>query len=163
MEDRLSMAVSVESRAPLLDHRIIEFLATVPPEQKLPSRQPKELLRAAAAPLLPRKIRERRSKLGFPVPLTYWLRDDLNDLVKRVLLSRECAERSVLDPRVLRAGYLMPDEIWAAFNIELWFKIFIDQEPEWCQLTNLASQRSGNATTNTIPAFAPAVHASPTP
>jgi asparagine synthase (glutamine-hydrolysing) len=164
MEDRLSMAVSVESRAPLLDHRIIEFLATVPPEQKLPSGQPKELLRAAAAQLLPRKIRERRSKLGFPVPLSYWLRDDLNDLVKRVLLSRECADRGVLDPRVLRAGYLTPGEIWAAFNIELWFKIFIDRDPEWCQRTHLASQRGRSSElSNAFAAFGPAVHAGPTP
>jgi asparagine synthase (glutamine-hydrolysing) len=141
MEDRLSMAVSLESRCPLLDHSIIEFLATVPPHQKLPSRQPKGLLRAAAAPLLPREVHQRRTKLGFPVPISQWLQGDLNDLVRQVLLSKDCRDRGILDERTLKAGYLHPDEIWVALNIELWFKIFIDRDPNWCQLTDLARRR----------------------
>ena len=66
------MAVSLESRVPLLDHMLVEFLATVPPERKVAGLRPKHLLREAAARLIPEEISQNREKRGFPVPGRFW-------------------------------------------------------------------------------------------
>lgn len=127
MEDRLSMAVSLESRVPLLDHRIIEFLATVPPDQKVRNQEPKALLRSAAGSLLPPEVRDRRDKIGFYTPVvSFWLERELAPLVRRVLSSPECLDRGILNPDELRRERLPPEDVWAAFNIELWCRLFLD-------------------------------------
>src|SRR5262249_16162079 len=69
VEDRMSMAHGLESRVPLLDHPLIEFLATVPADVKFAGGRMKHLLKLAYGPALPPAIAERRDKMGFPVPL----------------------------------------------------------------------------------------------
>lgn len=132
MEDRVSMSVSLESRVPLLDHRVIEFLATVPPEQKVRGLVPKSLLRQAAGSLLPPEVRDRRSKGSFAVPLSGWLRSELASFVRDVVLSPRCLDRGVLDADALRGGRLNPGLVCAALNVELWFRLFVDRDPPPC-------------------------------
>jgi asparagine synthase (glutamine-hydrolysing) len=132
MEDRVSMSVSVESRVPLLDHRVIEFMATVPPRQKVRGMQPKALLRAAARDAIPPMIRDREDKRPFPVPYRIWMRDVLGPMSREVLQSPRALDRGVMNPDRARRWDLSRAEIWEALNIELWFRIFIDQDPAYC-------------------------------
>lgn len=128
MEDRVSMAVSVESRVPLLDHRIVEFMATVPPAQKVPDMKPKALLRDAAGSALAAEIRDRRDKRPFPVPFQFWVREVLKDMSRNVLQSQASLDRGIFDADRLRRWDLKATEIWGALNLELWFRIFIDRD-----------------------------------
>jgi asparagine synthase (glutamine-hydrolysing) len=143
LEDRVSMSVSLESRVPFLDHRVVEFLATVPPSQKVPGRMPKFLLRQLASSLLPESIRVSRDKRGFPVPGRFWRTPQVNALIKEVLLSPESLDRGIFRPEALREACDAEGDVsvfWPLVNVELWFKIFIDQHPEWIRR---ATSRSG--------------------
>jgi asparagine synthase (glutamine-hydrolysing) len=136
LEDRVSMAVSLESRVPLLDHRIVEFLATVPPAKKVPGRRPKFLLRQVASSLLPESVWANSDKRGFPVPGHFWRTPQVNALIRDVLLSPESLERGVFKPESLREACATLGDVsvfWPLVNIELWFKIFIDQDRQWIQ------------------------------
>ena len=133
MEDHMSMSVSVESRVPLLDHRIVEFMATVPPHQKVPGMQPKGLLRNAARGFIPEMIRKRQDKRPFPVPFDFWVHGVLNDFSREVLLSPQSLDRGILDPDRLRHWDLTNEEIWSALNIELWFQLFIERDAAWVE------------------------------
>jgi asparagine synthase (glutamine-hydrolysing) len=137
MEDRVSMSVSVESRVPLVDHRIVEFMATVPPSQKVAGgMQPKALLRAAASAVIPDVIRNRTDKRPFPVPFRFWIRDTLEPMAKEVLQSSQCLDRGVLNAQRARRWDFNYNEIWQALNLELWFRIFIDRDPLWVERTS---------------------------
>lgn len=133
LEDRVSMALSVESRVPLLDHRIIEFLATVPPEQKIPSLEPKYLLRTAASSLLPAEIWNRRDKFPFPVPGKFWSSDTVKAIIDPLLTSRDSYSRGIFTRQTLTESSRskMNGWTWAMINVHLWFKIFIDKDPNW--------------------------------
>lgn len=126
MEDRVSMAASLESRVPLLDYRLAELLATVPPEQKVLDLVPKGLLRDAGRRWLPPEILERRDKAGFGIPVESWFDNELADDVRRVLGSKASRERGIFAPEVLCDRNFLVSEGWGALNIELWFRIFID-------------------------------------
>jgi len=130
-EDRVSMSVSIESRVPLLDDRIVEFLATVPPEQKVSGLQPKYLLRQASGRLLPREIVENREKRGFPIPGRFWKDASVTETVRRILLSKESLDRGVFKPQALRDACESVTVFWPLVNLELWFKLFIDRDPYW--------------------------------
>jgi asparagine synthase (glutamine-hydrolysing) len=129
-EDRTSMAVSLESRVPLLDHRIVEFLATVPPLQKVPAMVPKGLLREAAGPWLPAAVKARRDKFPFPVPVEAWFAEDLAPFVRDLTQGPASLERGFFNPDVLRSGELGPWELWSAMTIEMWARVFLDRDPE---------------------------------
>jgi len=133
MEDRMSMSVSVESRAPLIDHQVVEFMAKVPPLQKVPAMQPKGLLRAAARGSIPEIIRKRGDKRPFPVPFDHWAGGILGDVSREVLLSPQSLDRGVINPDRLRRWDLSNQELWSALNLELWFQIFIDNDPVWTE------------------------------
>lgn len=132
-EDRASMANSIESRVPLLDQRVVEFLATVPPEQKVAGREPKTLLRRVGRPLLPAEIVNRRDKGGFGVPSGQWFDGPMRPFVQQLITSPRAVERGIFDPRELRAPTADGATIWSALSIELWFRIFFDRDPEWLQ------------------------------
>lgn len=127
-EDRASMAVSLESRVPLLDYRLVEFLATVPPEQKVAGREPKALLRKAVKGMLPEAITARRDKGTFGVPIDQWLKGPLAPVVRELTLSKRAQERGIFDPTELRSGWHGPNGTWTAMSVELWFRIFIDRD-----------------------------------
>jgi len=142
MEDRMSMAVSLESRVPLLDHRVVELIGRIPPALKVSGRQPKRLLREITRPLLPESIRERRDKRPFPIPMREWLAGELAGTMRDILRSPQCLDRGVFHPDRLREDDLSPDVVWPLINLELWFRIFVDQDPHWVeQAETLATSR----------------------
>lgn len=131
LTDRMSMVHSIEARAPFVDHELMEFMATVPPELKLRGFDKKHLLKRAFAGTLPREILYRR-KQGFTVPLTVWFRNELNPLIKRTL-SKERIERQGLFrwPVVehMLAEHMSYKEnhhsrIWALLIFMLWHEIY---------------------------------------
>ena len=142
-EDRASMAVSIESRVPLLDYRIIELMATVPPEQKVLGKQPKALLRRAAARWLPAEIAERRDKVPFALPIQDWVGTILAPLVRKVAMAPSCLERGIYDPDLIRRGRLDAGEMLKLVNLELWFRIYIDRDPLWRAEVGRASRPHG--------------------
>jgi asparagine synthase (glutamine-hydrolysing) len=131
MEDRMSMAVSLESRVPLLDHRVVELTARIPPALKVSGREPKRLLREVVRPLLPPSILDRRDKRPFPIPVEQWLGASLFDSVRAVLKSPRCLDRGIFDPDRLREDDLRFSDLWPVLNVELWYRIFVDRDPVW--------------------------------
>lgn len=129
LEDRASMAVSIESRVPLLDYRILEYLATVPPDKKVRDLIPKYLLRTVASEILPQSVLERRDKFPFPIPAKFWQEKKVKDMVEEILLSPESLNRGIVSPKVLRESCkYVGSPPWQLLNLELWFKIFIDRK-----------------------------------
>jgi asparagine synthase (glutamine-hydrolysing) len=134
-QDQMSMAASIESRVPFLDHQLVEFVARLPDEWKLAGWTGKRLLREAMKGLVPESILN-RPKLGFPVPFANWTREGWNGVAREVLLDRRSRERGVLDPAAIdqllhdhREGRVEGgDRIWTLLNLELWYRTFIDKE-----------------------------------
>jgi asparagine synthase (glutamine-hydrolysing) len=130
--DKMTMANSVELRVPLLDHRILEFAASLPPAFKVNGGQTKRILRAALSGAVPPSVLERK-KAGFPVPYSAWLRGPLADRVKGVLLSERAALRGYFQPgqveRLLRChrrtGHFSK-EVFSLLVTELWHRRFAD-------------------------------------
>jgi asparagine synthase (glutamine-hydrolysing) len=135
-QDQMSMATSIESRVPFLDHVLVEFVAReVPDEWKLSGWTTKRVLREAMKGVLPESILS-RPKMGFPVPFARWTRGSWNGTVRDVLLDRRTRERGVIDPtateRLLEQHRLGRtdgwDRLWMLLNLELWFRTFVDGE-----------------------------------
>jgi asparagine synthase (glutamine-hydrolysing) len=134
-QDQMSMAASLESRVPFLDHVLVEFAASLPDAWKLSGWTTKRVLREAARPLLPRAILD-RPKLGFPVPFATWAGGAWNPVIAEVLLDPRTIERGLLDAgavaRLLRDEAARPagrsDCLWSLLNLELWFRTFIDKQ-----------------------------------
>jgi asparagine synthase (glutamine-hydrolysing) len=151
MEDRMSMAVSLESRVPLLDHRIVELIARIPPALKVSGRQPKRLLREIVRPLLPESIRTRRDKSPFPIPVGQWFGGDLAHTVRDILQSPRCLDRGVFQPDELRQRTIPPMLAWPLVNIELWFRIFVDGDTRWARPSVPALMSNGSWSAAAMP------------
>jgi asparagine synthase (glutamine-hydrolysing) len=131
--DRTSMLVSLEARVPLLDHRLMEFLATMPSRLKLHRGAGKVILKRLLAADLPAEI-VRRPKMGFGVPLAGWLRRELAPWSREVLLGRPCRERGWLEPRAVArlvddhcgGGRDRSAQIWALLCLENWARRWLD-------------------------------------
>ncbi|MCW5559556.1 MAG: asparagine synthase (glutamine-hydrolyzing) [Verrucomicrobiae bacterium] len=125
--DRVSMRESLEVRSPLLDHRVFEFMAAVPPSLKLNGRGSKWLLQEAVRDLLPSAILHRR-KRGFDAPLTAWFQGPLRPLVEDLASSRSLHLHAWLDPDAVRqvlhpapgAAAAPASRIWTLICLELW-------------------------------------------
>lgn len=131
VEDRMSMAVSVESRVPLLDHRLADLANSIPPAFKFKNGRLKNLLREVMRNFLPRSIIERRDKMGFPVPLNQWVKEGpVRDFVMDTLLGDTARRRGVLRcdhfENHLAAGGEFSRELWGALSLELWYRQFVD-------------------------------------
>jgi asparagine synthase (glutamine-hydrolysing) len=134
-QDQMSMAASIESRVPFLDHKLVEFAAGLPDRWKLSGLTTKRILRQAMKGLVPDTILN-RPKMGFPVPFSNWMRAGWNQVARDVLLDRRSRERGIIDPpavdALLRrhaAGHADEgDRIWGLLNLELWYRTFIDKE-----------------------------------
>ena len=130
VEDRVSMAVSLESRVPLLDRRIVDLVASVPPAIKFKGGEMKYLFKRAIADVLPASVLERRDKMGFPVPLQHWARGRAREFFNDVLLSRRALERGLFDPaaveRMIDEETAFSRVLWGLLQLELWHRQFID-------------------------------------
>ena len=130
VEDRVSMAVSLESRVPMLDPRLAALVASMPPGMKFKGGEMKYILRRATQHLLPDRVRERKDKMGFPVPLHLWARGPARDFFHDILLSPRCRQRGLFDPatteQLLASEMPFGRRLWGMLNLELWFRTFID-------------------------------------
>ncbi|HEY8187908.1 MAG TPA: asparagine synthase (glutamine-hydrolyzing) [Pyrinomonadaceae bacterium] len=132
--DRMSMAVSLEARAPLLDHKLIEFVTRVPASMKMAGLETKHLFKRAIADLVPAEI-VNRPKQGFGVPIQQWINQQLRQRIRDTLN----------DPRTLQRGYVsrshvevLLDEhergrrdhamaLWSLLMLELWHRQYVDR------------------------------------
>jgi asparagine synthase (glutamine-hydrolysing) len=132
-QDQMSMAASIESRVPFLDHHLVEFAASLPPRMKLRGLTTKWILREAVKTLLSAEILTRK-KMGFPVPFGVWLRGRGADLARDILLDTRARQRGITAPAAVadlidahadgrRDG---ADALWGLINLELWYRTFID-------------------------------------
>ncbi len=154
--DSMSMAASVEARAPFVDHELVEFVSTIPHHYKLRWRSPlhraralfvssfsaserfdesKSILRTYARGLLPETIVHRK-KLGFPVPLDRWLKEGLGQMAQNILLDERTRrrglfrfdkmERLLSNPQNLDYDF-WGKKVWMLMNVELWYREYIDK------------------------------------
>jgi asparagine synthase (glutamine-hydrolysing) len=134
-QDQMSMAASIESRVPFLDHELVEFAAALPPRMKLRGFTTKWILREAVRDILPPAILARK-KMGFPVPFGLWTKGAWNSVARDVLLDTRSRQRGLIDPpavdRLLTAHAAGAadgaDAIWSLLNLELWYRTHIDGE-----------------------------------
>jgi asparagine synthase (glutamine-hydrolysing) len=134
-QDQMSMAASIESRVPFLDHPLVEFTATLPERLKLRGRTTKYILREAMRDRLPPEILS-RAKMGFPVPIGRWFREGYRGIVDELVLGERAAGRDLFDAGYIRqmvnehaSGHRDHSErLWALVNVEIWHRIFIDGE-----------------------------------
>ncbi|MEC1714818.1 asparagine synthase (glutamine-hydrolyzing) [Schinkia azotoformans] len=131
VEDRTSMAVGLESRVPLLDHRIVDLVAKIPPSIKFKNGEPKYLFKQTIKNIIPEEVLNRKDKMGFPVPLQKWYRNNVGDYVKEILLDKKAKERGIFNIKELEMKINNENDfgraIWGALSLELWFKTHIDQ------------------------------------
>jgi asparagine synthase (glutamine-hydrolysing) len=131
--DRMSMAVSLEAREPLLDHKLLEFAARVPASLKLKDGQSKYLLRRVLEQRVPRSIIERK-KSGFAAPIGEWLRGPLAPMTNELLLDGRLRQRGIFNHGEVtrlwqehRSGQGdHRHRLWQLIMLELWFRAFID-------------------------------------
>ena len=131
VEDRVSMASSIESRVPLLDPRIIELVGTIPPAMKFKGGKTKALLNNVVKPHLPEKVLNRKDKMGFPVPLQEWMSGGIvRDFVLDTLLSKKSLERGIYKKEVLKNVSSIKGvgsrQLWGILSLELWHQAYID-------------------------------------
>lgn len=131
--DIASMANSLEARSPFLDHKVIEFAASLPENLKMQRMETKSLLKKVAARLVPREVIYRR-KMGFGIPVGNWFRGEMKAFVREVLLSEKSMRRGIIKPEMAekyvtehiagKRDYTY--QIWTLLMLELWFQRFID-------------------------------------
>jgi asparagine synthase (glutamine-hydrolysing) len=151
-QDQMSMAASIESRVPFLDHHLVEFAAALPPRLKLRGFRTKWILRDAVRTILPPAILTRR-KMGFPVPFALWMQGAWQSLARDVLLDRRTRERGIIEPTAVErliashaAGVQEGgDAIWSLLNLELWYRTFIDGQGVQSLPTAAAPSSPGRA------------------
>jgi asparagine synthase (glutamine-hydrolysing) len=132
VEDRVTMAHGLESRVPLLDPRIAELVAGMPPALKFRGGELKHVLRRVIGDRLPASVLQRKDKMGFPVPLHLWARGRSRDFFADVLLSRRARDRGITDPaeveRLIGAESAFGRGLWGLLNLELWHRSFFDAD-----------------------------------
>lgn len=134
-QDNMSMAASIESRVPFLDHTLVEFATRIPASHKIRGLAGKQILKEAVRDLLPPAVLFQQ-KRGFPTPWRHWLAGPQLDAVELLLLEPRSLNRGLFRPervwRLLvehqsrRADH--SDRLWRLLNLELWQRIFVDQD-----------------------------------
>ena len=133
--DRMSMAHSIESRPPLLDHKFVEYAASIPANLKLRGHNLKYILKKVAGRYLPDELINRR-KQGFGFPLAIWMRTDLRDFLTLLFSQSRFVEIGVFDRDYI---FKILDEhlsgkvdhnfrLWILINLEFWYRIYFDGE-----------------------------------
>ena len=134
-QDQMSMAASIESRVPFLDHVLVEFTARIPARYSIQGLSGKHILKLAVADLLPHSI-VYRQKMGFPTPWAYWLAGPQLDDLESMLLEPRTLERRLIERDAVRKLFAEHragrrdngNRIWRLLNLETWQRVFIDGE-----------------------------------
>jgi asparagine synthase (glutamine-hydrolysing) len=133
--DRMSMLTSLEARCPLLDHKFVEWVVSLPPEWKMREKSQKYILRKLAKRVGgPSEVLDRK-KQGFALPLVHWMRVELKELVLDSLLDERTMQRGYFNPSGVRR---LLDEhfdarrdhsarIWRLMMFELWQRNFLER------------------------------------
>lgn len=134
--DRTSMAVSLEARVPLLDHRFVEFAAQVPPRLKIQGREGKAILKSALRGRVDDEVLY-KPKSGFSPPLGEWMRDPLRDMLADLVLSPQAHCHQYLQRRAIeeffqrhQAGQNYTHQLWAILMFELWCRNWLSAQPK---------------------------------
>lgn len=132
--DKMTMANSVELRVPLLDHQVLEFAASLPPDFKLKGGNMKRILKKALAKRLPPEILNRK-KAGFPVPYVKWMSDDLRPVISEMLLDEQTIGRGYFNRKTIESILATPatrgkysKELFSLTILELWHRTFVKKE-----------------------------------
>jgi asparagine synthase (glutamine-hydrolysing) len=160
--DRMSMAVSLEAREPLLDHKLLEFAARVPASLKLKDGRSKYLLRRVLDRRVPPAILERK-KSGFAAPIGEWLRGPLQTMTHELLLDGRLRDRGIFNPgeidrlwREHRSRQADHDHrLWQLVMLELWFRQFIDRSGSGSGTRDLAGAAAASGAAAMDSAAAP--------
>ena len=135
VEDRMSMAHGLESRVPLLDHPIVEFMATVPADAKFSGGDMKHLLKNAYRDVLPEGIVNRRDKMGFPVPLKEWCGGELREMVLDIFQDMKQRNRPYIQSEAVLKNFettgRFSRKIWSLLSLEIWHQTFHDRAAEF--------------------------------
>ena len=139
-QDQMSMAASIESRVPFLDHPLVEFTTTIPARFNIRGLSGKHVLKSAVEDLLPATIIHQK-KLGFPTPIHDWLAHEGTRRVEEILLSPRSVERKIFKPdgirRLIREHKENlvdhTDRLWRLLNFELWMRVCIEGERDFAQ------------------------------
>lgn len=145
MVDRMTMAHSLECRSPLIDHKLVEFAASIPGSMKLNGTKLKYIFRRVAARYLPKEL-VYREKQGFGFPLGKWMRGELAPFVSNLFAESRFVEMGVFDGDVMRSMF---DEhlsgrhehsfrLWILVNLEIWHRIFVEQQSVSSTQTHIA-------------------------
>ena len=130
VEDRVSMAVSIESRVPLLDRRIIDLISRMPAGMKFKGGEMKYLFIRTINDIVPEKIINRKDKMGFPVPLHIWSKNKAKGFIMDTFLSKKAKERNIIDTKCIEKLILSEQPfsrgLWGLLSLELWYNQFID-------------------------------------
>ena len=134
-EDRNAMAFSIESRVPYLDVRLVEYIASLPLDQKIRNGMTKHVLRRAIKGLVPEPVRCRTDKMGFVTPEEVWMKEELRPFVLEVFISAAFHARPYWDADAVTKNYLAflagksaySPEIFRVFCAELWLQMFFVQ------------------------------------
>jgi asparagine synthase (glutamine-hydrolysing) len=135
LTDKMTMAASIECRAPFVDHELVELAASLPDSFKVRGFTMKYLLKKVVKPWLPPEILHRK-KRGFGAPMGAWLRNDLGVLIKDVLSEDQVRKRglfrwSPIKEMVAKHNtqkYDYTDQLLALINLELWCRIYLDRQ-----------------------------------
>ncbi|HET6891569.1 MAG TPA: asparagine synthase (glutamine-hydrolyzing) [Pyrinomonadaceae bacterium] len=136
-QDQMSMATSVESRVPFLDHKLVEFTCSLPERLKLRGSTTKYILRKSMQKILPQQILSRQ-KMGFPVPVGAWFRGTHSSVLDEYVLSERAMARGFFNPSFVRSlvrrhqtgGEDHSERLWALVNFEIWLRQFFDGEAQ---------------------------------
>jgi asparagine synthase (glutamine-hydrolysing) len=130
--DKMTMATALELRVPFLDHKLVEFTATLPDSLKIRNHKGKWILRQHMGKLLPPEIIHRPKK-GFPSPAAAWFRHELKDFVRDTLMASDGACRNFFNPQAVEDIVVAQEkgkfsgfqEVWSLLVFEFWHKEFI--------------------------------------
>jgi asparagine synthase (glutamine-hydrolysing) len=134
-QDQISMAASIESRVPFLDHELVEFTRSIPAKYATKGMAGKRILKEAVEDLLPRSI-VYRQKMGFPTPWAYWLAGPQLEDLESLLTEPRTLQRGLFRGEILkrifaehRAGFRdHGNRIWRLLNLELWLRVCVEGE-----------------------------------
>ena len=134
-QDQMSMAASIESRVPFLDHPLVEFAGAIPSRYAVKGLEGKSILKSAVEDLLPHSIIYRK-KMGFPTPWSGWLAGEQLQELEDLMLEPRSLQRNLFRQDAIRSLFAEhrtrtrdnSNRIWRLLNLELWFRVYMDRD-----------------------------------